>query len=639
MLTSVQDKGGSVTQCQAKLLWKPIPPLLPESQTKTKDQSCQTEEQNSTGSHGVCVEPGDPPLLQQPLQTSKSGIQQIIECFRSGTSQLKHMLLREVDTIFECKLCRSLFRGLPNLITHKEYYCLSRLPEPDGPSGDDRQSIAMKDLLDAIYPRVDRPDYVVRLEPIQTSTKAVFQYLTTEEELARYPSHTPSQPGGPENHSSPGHNQGQRRSEAEEEPKNEQTQREDEGSTSGVEDVTISCCLCGQDFNSRRSIRRHCRKMHQTKLEELRKFTETRTVPTSLLSMVKVRNDSCFLCLKTFATKANVRRHFDEVHRGLRRDTITPSIASRPGQSFSLESSNTASCRCTLCKRNYSSQLMLKRHMRIVHKMTTTTSSSSSRGGNTCATGMPTKMTKLSVGFDFKQLFCKLCKRQFSSRQNLTKHIELHTDGNDIFIKFYRCPLCRYESRRKRDVLRHVTVVHKKSSAYLAKIMPKLESRAVKRLAEVVLNSSNPSKRTSSSVKEEVNGRQASSSSSSSSSSSPSPPQERQQTHQHRPSSPPLTRRSEKHMHQRNSSSTTSPSIQTPHTRRHEAQSESSGTASSSTEVRVTKNFSLHACDQCGRAFAKKLYLESHKRSHRNAATVAASRRKGVSTRSKSLAW
>ncbi|KAL7370424.1 hypothetical protein ABVT39_000271 [Epinephelus coioides] len=783
----VEEKGDSAAQLQAKPLWKPIPPLLPEprrsSTSETRDQSCQTEEQlqqTSAGSHG----------------------------------------------------------------------------HNTGSSGDDRQSVAMKDLLDAIYPRV--PDYVVRLEPIQTTTKAVFQYLTTEEELARYPSHTPSarespvawegeqmegvdtnqtsQPGGSENHSSPGHNQGQRRWEAEEEAKEEQPQHEDEGSTSGVEDVTISCCLCGQDFNSRRSIRRHCRKMHQTKLEELRKFTETRTVPTSLLSMVKGRprtlstptGKSCPVCLKTFATKANVRRHFDEVHRGLRRDTITPSIASRPGQPFSLEvtpprksnnasptrapnskptpvntkptpsnqnqpkpqspasnsqQATTASCRCTLCKRNYSSQLMLKRHMRIVHKiysiksnrpsttpapstpaptpnstnvgtsnsvrvkeeavehseeeddeeededidsspapspsdstgtakgvpvaqspmkvkeeeapsspkMTASFPPSSSRGGNMCSGSLPAKMTKLSVGFDFKQLFCKLCKRQFSSRQNLTKHIELHTDGNDIFIKFYRCPLCRYESRRKRDVLRHVTVVHKKSSAYLAKIMPKLESRAVKRLAEVVLNSSTPTKRTSSVAKEEVNGRHASSSSSSSSPSPPitrkqecstsapttlsatssssssapppaavtrkqldlsspafipSPPvtrkQERQQTHPPRPISPPLTRRSEKHTHQRNSSSTTtgSASNQTPHTRRHDTQSESSGTgSSSSTEVRVTKNFSLHACDQCGRAFAKKLYLESHKRSHRNAATAAASRRKGVSTRSKSLVW
>ncbi|XP_060933259.1 zinc finger protein 800b [Limanda limanda] len=884
----VQEKGDSG---QAKPMWKPIPPLLPEPEDSesttsgTRDQSCQTDEQlQQTSDHntGLCVEPGDPPLLQQPLQTSKSGIQQIIECFRSGTSQLRHMLLREVDTIFECKLCRSLFRGLPNLITHKEYYCLSRLPESDGSSGDDRQSVAMKDLLDTIYPR-DRPDCVVRLEPIQTTSKAVFQYLTTEEDLARYPSHTPSarespvaweepaeggdnsqasQRGGAESHSSPGPNQGQKKWEVEEEAKAEPPPPEEEGSTSGVDDVTISCCLCGQDFNSRRSIRRHCRKMHKTKLEELRKFTETRTVPTSLLSMVKGRprtlsaptGKSCLVCLKTFATKANVRRHLDEVHRGLQRNPNAPAASPKPGQPNTPEATpprksnnssptrshnskstpvntktassnqnqakpqpqppaaaqaNPVSCRCTLCKRTYSSQLMLKRHMRIVHKIysvksnrsaapappatkaatpnnnnssstnnnnnnssssssstnvasnnnvrvkqeavepsddeeeeeeeeeeeveeeemdsspapspsdstgtaksvpvapnstkvkeeetplspkmmpsSLSSSSSSSRAGSSVC--VPNKSTKLSVGFDFKQLFCKLCKRQFSSRQNLTKHIELHTDGNEIFIKFYRCPLCRYESRRKRDVLRHVTVVHKKSSSYLGKIMPKLENRAVKRLAEAVLSSPSPNKRTSSGVKEEVNGRQASSSSSSpsppvtrkqesstaapassssslsSSSSSSAPPpahatrkqqevssppfvlsppvtrkQERQQTQQLRPISPPLTRRSEKHTHMRNSASSTSvsPSNPPPHTRRHEAQSESSSTGTSSTEVRVTKNFSLHACDQCGRAFAKKLYLESHKRSHRNAVTTASNKRKGVSTRSKSLVW
>lgn len=49
-----------------------------------------------------------------------------------------------------------------------------------------------------------------------------------------------SQPGGPESHSSPGHSQGQRRWEAEEEAKEDQPQPEDEESTSGVCDWGMS---------------------------------------------------------------------------------------------------------------------------------------------------------------------------------------------------------------------------------------------------------------------------------------------------------------------------------------------------------------------------------------------------------------
>ncbi|XP_029597917.1 zinc finger protein 800-like [Salmo trutta] len=836
-------KSSSRMEVEMEEILQDEPQPDPESHV-TRDQCCQTDEPQPSSPNpmtdlnpgpdtaprtpGYCVEPGDPPLLQQQLQTSKSGIQQVIECFRSGTAQLKHMLLNEVDTIFECKICRSLFRGLPNLITHKEYYCLTRLSKPDDPAGEgDKQSGAMKDLLEAIYPRKDRPDYVMRLEPIQTSNNAVFQFLSSEEELAHFP-RAPHTPGGTHTHSpEPWGEQGgtpENGQTGEEEGGEEAAQPEEEGSTSGVEDVTISCCLCGKDFNSRRSIRRHCRKMHQTKLEELRKFTETRTVPISLLSMVKGRSrplhtpsgKSCPVCFKSFATKANVRRHFDEVHRGLRRDTITPDIATRPGQPLSLEATpprksanssptrghtpksggaagattpqppkastavppapsllasalyNLASCRCLLCKRKYSSQVMLKRHMRIVHKIynlknlknvssasvttaattstatnknnssKTTTNTDSTPSNSTPSSSTPssslgvkeealepwddpdcspasspgdtdgkdtdrkgvavaskagqkikeeeggsspktwTRSTsinstagtssgtlgrppqKLSVGFDFKQLFCKLCKRQFSSRQNLTKHIELHTDGTDIFIKFYRCPLCRYESRRKRDVLRHVTVVHKKSTGYLAKIVPKLESRAVKRPAEVVLNSppnANNNKRGGTTVKEGVNGCH----------SAPSPPtppvtrkqellnsssypvtrkqdllssttpvtrnQERQERQQEAQTGSPVTRKNDKQHPD-------TPAPTPLHTRRHDAHQESS--SSSSTEVRVTKNFSLHACDVCGRAFAKKLYLESHKRSHRNATPPVSTppgdtRAKGVSTRSKAM--
>lgn len=61
--TKVQEKGVPASQSQSKLLWKPIPPLMPEAHAKTKDQSCQTEELTSAPSH--VLNTGGKTLIQE----------------------------------------------------------------------------------------------------------------------------------------------------------------------------------------------------------------------------------------------------------------------------------------------------------------------------------------------------------------------------------------------------------------------------------------------------------------------------------------------------------------------------------------------------------------------------------------------
>ncbi|XP_053113009.1 zinc finger protein 800 isoform X3 [Hemicordylus capensis] len=672
--------------------------------------------------------------------------------FRKGTKQLKHILLKDVNTIFECKLCRSLFRGLPNLITHKKFYCPPSLRMDDNsPDVNDKQSQAISDLLEAMYPRVDKQDYIIRLEPIEANRNAVFQYVskadspvenievnvTPDEAPVEMPEpsteptkavaipseaetvDTPSPPPPPPPPPPPANKVIVTPEEPA--PSSKPELECDDNSDSSHH---LMCCLCKKQFHSRRSVRRHIRKVHKKKMEELKKFIELKKKPNQAPGRMRNRNilltlgRSCPVCCKSFATKANVRRHFDEVHRGLRRDSITPDIATKPGQPLSLDTTskkslkaqkqksskaeyNLTTCKCLLCKRKYSSQVMLKRHMQIVHKITLSTknpkrerksnntintevkvkteptesaesvpsiinsppnevkgtnnsnerknslaaerkntgsaerktvsstekkterkgaasterkstasserksvasserkstpsaqknkvkqSSENSKSSNQSVAGGPKKPRKprLSAGFDFKKLYCKLCKRQFTSKQNLTKHIELHTDGSNIYVKFYRCPLCTYETRRKRDVIRHITVVHKKSSRYLGKITASLEIRAIKKPIDCVLNK--------------------------------------------------VTKRGPRRDEGKQNGSKQDVTSNSP-SKKYEG-------TEVGIEVKVTKNFSLHRCNKCGKAFAKKTFLEHHKKTHK--ANVSHSPEentttKGRSTRSKALVW
>ncbi|XP_022101506.1 zinc finger protein 800-like [Acanthaster planci] len=69
----------------------------------------------------------DVTILHPPMNPARHGIQQIVDCFRFGTPFVKQLILQEADVIYECRVCRSLFRGLLNFIEHKKCFCVERV--------------------------------------------------------------------------------------------------------------------------------------------------------------------------------------------------------------------------------------------------------------------------------------------------------------------------------------------------------------------------------------------------------------------------------------------------------------------------------------------------------------------------------
>ncbi|XP_016299748.1 zinc finger protein 800-like [Sinocyclocheilus anshuiensis] len=528
-------------------------------ETPANEKSCQTDELTGVAvvpgpDHAskmlvYSTEPGDPPLLQTPLLTSKSGIQQIIECFRTGTTQLKHILFKEVDTIFECKLCRSLFRGLPNLIKHKEIYCFTRMPEPDDPSGVNKKSI--KELLEAIYPCSDKEEYLLKLEPIAGNHNAVYQYLSKEDDLP--PSSRSS------NHMATDswthyHSNSQ-------EPYMEEVRLEEEDNNSIDEEDERENMDKGEEDAEENKGHQH---------------SEEPEEPTEEAGDKDLASCKCLLCNRTYRVRGHLRRHLRTVHK----------IVS----SGSTTNSSDSTC---------SSKKMPNGKVPDNPNTSPSSSSDSQSQKSSKEDKVPSK-AHFSIGFDFKACFCKLCRRTFSSVQNLEKHIELHTDnGRDFFVKFYCCPLCRYKTRRKRDVLRHLSEFHKKKSSYLSRISQSLESYAVKKPAEVVLS------------KEEVKVRGQ---------------QEEVKVH-HNHMSPYLTRRN---LPPKAPGIMGKKTLKTGSKKRHDEVTHNKKLKPSNSKGSATKK-SLHMCNICGQSFKKTRCLGLHKRSHLKSAT----RSTGIRTRSK----
>ncbi|KAK2142662.1 hypothetical protein LSH36_926g00052 [Paralvinella palmiformis] len=66
---------------------------------------------------------GDLSVLRSPIQIGVTGFMQLLQSYHVGTDEVKQALVHHCDFIMECKVCRSLFRGLPNFLAHKRHYC------------------------------------------------------------------------------------------------------------------------------------------------------------------------------------------------------------------------------------------------------------------------------------------------------------------------------------------------------------------------------------------------------------------------------------------------------------------------------------------------------------------------------------
>ncbi|XP_046804995.1 zinc finger protein 800 [Lucilia cuprina] len=65
----------------------------------------------------------DESLLRQPLRTSCTGFWEAKKAYENGTEEVRRLLIQECSLIYECNMCRNMFRSLANFISHKRSYC------------------------------------------------------------------------------------------------------------------------------------------------------------------------------------------------------------------------------------------------------------------------------------------------------------------------------------------------------------------------------------------------------------------------------------------------------------------------------------------------------------------------------------
>lgn len=353
-------------------------------------------------------------MLQQPIALGVQGVRQIVQCMSVGSREVKDVLLNECSILFECKVCRSLFRSLANLLAHKRVYCTQHLCE------------AMP-LCALSAPHVE-PTSDLQLTPIPGTANAVYQRVASDQ-----PDKSSSQAS---------------------------SSRTSYLSARSDCDLTRLACLnCDTTYTSVKTLYLHMVSLHST----TRRYYPC---PLCRASFVQMWGVTRHLVSVHGQTKEQIVQLRDSIRGGvqLRKSRLQHMVDC-------LLRNNGTSALCSRCGRPatgcpcpHRASVKKARRKGVPRRRPPSSSTpdrtaqhqqQQQRGAANSKRVSPAMERKILAIIDYDRLACLRCERLFSSFSSLRRHAAVH-----LGYSRYQCTRCSYQSYNRADCRSHVQRVH-----------------------------------------------------------------------------------------------------------------------------------------------------------------------------------
>jgi len=223
----------------------------------------------------------------------------------------------------------------------------------------------------------------------------------------------------------------------------------------------FQCEICLKYFAEKKVLHKHKIKFHGEMAENDKVDTERLTKKS--LEEAKIVKKTCDHCGFLFASKANVRRHFEAVHLKL-----------KPWQ-------------CEKCTRCFATKGEMTDHFKKAHLRL-----KAPKFEKNLSNTVEMKKCNDLVDFKLKPFQCEICETRFSKKDLLKRHI----DGIHSELKPFQCKECNLSFPQKRRLQRHINGVHLKLRPFQCQMCRNWYSRRdeVKRHIETVHLKTKPHK-------------------------------------------------------------------------------------------------------------------------------------------------